>query len=630
MIEVSKVNFTIMGDVPVTSKTLVKDIQDHGNNKSIESILLTIEDIHVFITLDFVKQDIKAYLDDLVINHIEDIQFYRFCLNGSVELYSISPSNCYPDIFTPKYKSLGELLDDIAEQWDTMDNFLESCTCRRYMYHSSYNCKEIGEYHSSRKLKGYQVLIPGYFAIRDFIQSTTDHVIDLNVDKNTYEKYLTLSVSEDKGAKLFTLDIKSDSYSLTFCNSEVSGTWSVSFKDKKVDIKGKTKCKCITSLIDSLFSALNKYYDISTSAMFKLHTDAETFKYNREHLVAVHDNIHFTYTNVLPKNCLYVSGVVKSVATSTCGNLYNVKKYIRELKVQEEKEHKRQINSLKEVMASEEYAKVWVEADDITYKGDNPDILKVLTPGERYKFYTFYVTDGGIFYILENGGAVHLTVGSIQEMGTGACLSFSTYTANKNEGCSYGDFSLNTYNKGFKKGGITLISDSKEELKNQLLTLNGKSAKENEIGRLQKVSLVYRFCSLVSLKDTPFGLLLYFENSTVYISKVSLKVYVNSTKTTNKDAIESAKKAVKLPVVRQFVKKVNYTYSVYEVSQLGTKLSANSSYSRKFVKRYADILEVLNLSKKFKDLYLRVKVYSPDNKEFKNDCVVHDGSLEVV
>ena len=237
--------------------------------------------------------------------------------------------------------------------------------------------------------------------------------------------------------------------------------------------------------------------------------------------------------------------------------------------------------------------------------------------------------DEGIFYIVENGGAVHLTVGSIQEMGTGACLSLSTYTANKNGGCSYGDFSLNTYNKGFKKGGIALISDSKEDLKNQLLTLNGKSAKENELGKLQKASLVYRFCSLVSLKDTPFGLLLYFEDSTVYISKVSLKVYVNSTKTTNKDAIESAKKAVKLPVVRQFVKKVNYTYSVYEVSKLGATLSSSSSYSRKFVKRYPDILDVLNLSKSYKDLYFRVRVYNTNDRSFNDDCVVHDGNIEV-
>ena len=84
MIEVSKVNFTIMGDVPVTSKTLVKDIQDQGKNKSIESILLTTEDIHVFITLDFFKQDIKAYLDDLFINHIEDIQFYNEAIPAKI------------------------------------------------------------------------------------------------------------------------------------------------------------------------------------------------------------------------------------------------------------------------------------------------------------------------------------------------------------------------------------------------------------------------------------------------------------------------------------------------------------------------------------------------------------------
>ena len=68
---------------------------------------------------------------------------------------------------------------------------------------------------------------------------------------------------------------------------------------------------------------------------------------------------------------------------------------------------------------------------------------------------------------------------------------------------------------------------------------------------------------------------------------------------------------------------------MYEVSRLGATLSASSSYSTKFIKRYPDILDVLNLSKSYKDLYFRVRVYDTNDKCFNEDCVVHDGRLEV-
>lgn len=627
---ISDVKFTIMGNIPINSKTLVKDIQDLGRNRSVVGILKVKEDVHAFIMLDFVKKDITSYLEDRVVDHIQDIQFYRFIKGGSdVSLYSISTSNCFPDLFKPGYSSLEELLDDINSTWGTLDNFLDECTCSSY-HHDCYEWRDKVSYYPNQKLKEYQKLVPGYLLVRDFIHRVYKKVLDRKFKTKDCEKKIVL-VADDKD-KLYTLSIYSDLYKLSLCKYKKDDSWYIILGHLRLFLNPQ-KAKKLVSLIDDLFFNLNKYYDISTSAMFKLYADEESINYNNSHSTSIPDTLCFPgiYSDLLSPDCLYVSGAVKTYITSGSKSTYVVTRYIENIKSKEQQEAKQKLKALKEVMASKEYATVYVEGNNVIYQGKNPDILKFLTLGEKYKTYTYYIVDNGFFYLQENPTGVHLNIGIIQDLGKGACLCRTLYTSYHNEGNSYGDFELNEFRKELnQKRGLNFICDSKEELKKQISTLKGKSARANELGNLQKASLIYRYCTLVDLRDTPFGLLMYFEDSSVYLSKVSLKLYVNRTKTTTKDAIENAKKAVKLPVVKQYIKKVNYTYSVYEVSKQGTKLSSNSSYARKFIKKYPDILDVLKLSKDYKDLWLRVRVYDPNNKEFDRDCVVSNGEITEV
>ena len=53
----------------------------------------------------------------------------------------------------------------------------------------------------------------------------------------------------------------------------------------------------------------------------------------------------------------------------------------------------------------------------------------------------------------------------------------------------------------------------------------------------------------------------------------------------------------------------------------------NSSYSRKFTKRYFDIKDVFELSRAFSSYFFRVRVYDTNNREFDDDCTIHDGNI---
>ena len=627
----SDVSFVLLGNVPINSKTLIKDIKNKGSNKSLESLLGTLEALHAFITLDFVRQDIDSILDDRVVDHIKDIQFYSFTKSDKdkVIFNSINTSNCCPDFDKQNYSNLGELLDDIESKWQTLDNFLEKCTDSIGRW--SYSSNKDSDYERGKSLRGNQSLLMGYILLKDFIVNIYKDF--LNNKESSFEKWIVLSVEELKDS--YNLTISSNTYKVVLVYSNSNNQWSsISYTgsfNKKLSL-GASDSKLLMSYVSDLLSKLNQYYDITTSAMFKPYSDAESISYNKSHSVKELDKVKYFPSScfyLLPYNMLYVSGIVKLCkvgSSSRTVDLKIIKNYIKNTKTQEQKESKASLNALKKKISSKEYATVYISGNKVSYLGSNPEILKYMKHGVEYKSHTYYVVDDGFFYLLTTQG-INLHIGTIEPLGTGACIGIKSYMSKQNEGNSYGDFKQD---KNLNSGhGLNLICDSREELKEKLSTLEGKSTKENQLGMLQKESLPYRYCSLVDVRDTLFGVLLFFENSIVYISKVSLKVYVNFTKTTNKEAIENAKKAVKLPVIRQLIKKVNYTYSVYEVSRLGATLSASSSYSRKFIKRYPDILDVLNLSKSYKDLYFRVRVYDTNDKCFNEDCVVHDGSLEV-
>lgn len=266
-----------------------------------------------------------------------------------------------------------------------------------------------------------------------------------------------------------------------------------------------------------------------------------------------------------------------------------------------------------------------LETDKWVYSGNNPDIQ--MKHNIKYNKTEYYFLDDYLWYIGKTVPGARLVSYHIEKVGTkGYALKPTEYIATPIGGSSYNDFMVNKTN--YIKDAYIFLCSNKEELVTALSGLNGLNYEEhNYFGDLLKESMIYRYCSLSKFKVTPFGFLFWFEDACVYLSRTTLKPYIQLCKIDKKLVLEQLKKALKLPIISQFLKRIDYTYSVYSVSRAGAKLSNSSSYARRFIKRYPDILDILKLSKNYNDLTLRVRVYDVSGKEFDEDCIIFNGEI---
>lgn len=195
-------------------------------------------------------------------------------------------------------------------------------------------------------------------------------------------------------------------------------------------------------------------------------------------------------------------------------------------------------------------------------------------------------------------------------------------------------YSLRTYfssneNNSFMGKYNFCLTESLPVLQSILADLDGKVYNEhNYIRDLITSSKYYRYAGLVGVKDCKFSTLFRFDNAVYafirYNGTVKLLLSKEKTAEGKKKLVQNMKKILSIQSFRRLCIKKVYVYNIFSAE---STISANLNIRKRFVGNMVNFDELLEMSKKEKDIVFSVSCINKETNKIESRVVVKAGEI---